>query len=171
MPVQLLLSILQLLLPIFLLIAFGYLLYRLFSSGLRRHGATGEPWSISFALFFSAVFFTCGMLLKEAGTALFAAVQILQKQGAGEALLLESGRYALYFVGISILSLLLILGLTAYLFALLRKKGILQAIAADDYASVVFCCAAMLTFTLLSLGYVRQFMELLVPYPELPGFY
>lgn len=167
---SLLFSILQLLLVVVLLISMIYVLHLL----LRRILKTGEDgknvWNWSYAIFFSALFFSSGLLFKETGMATLSVVKILERDPSQSSLPLDTFKYALYFTGMGIMCLLIIVALTSYLFFIIRKEGILTSIANNDLSGMFFYGVGIITFTLISLGYFRQILEYMIPYPSIPGF-
>jgi hypothetical protein len=167
---SLLFSILQLLLVVVLLISFIYILHLLLRRILKT-GAEGESvWNWSYSIFFSALLFSSGLLFKETGMATLSVVKILERGASQNSLAFEIIKYALYFTGMGIICLIIIIALTSYLFFIIRKEGILTSIANNDFSGLIFYGVGIITFTLISLGYFRQILEYMIPYPSIPGF-
>lgn len=171
MPIQaLLFSIAQFLLIIILLITFTYVLNRLLIRAINSNGDGDVKASLSYGLFFSSLFFTAGMVFKEIGMAGLSVLQVLERGGAQVALVSEMAKYVLYFMGIGLVCLFVVIALSSYLYFLIRKVGILTSIAQDDSSGSIFFSVGVITFTLISLGYLRQILEYFIPYPSVPGF-
>ncbi|MBK9488860.1 MAG: hypothetical protein IPO07_08720 [Haliscomenobacter sp.] len=171
MPIQaLLFSIAQFLLIVIILITFTYVLNRLLIRAIKSNGDGDVKASLSYGLFFSSLFFSAGMVFKEIGMAGLSVLQVLERGGAQVALVSEMGKYVLYFMGIGLVCLFLVIALSSYLYFLIRKVGILTSIARDDSSGSIFFSVGVVTFTLISLGYLRQILEYFIPYPSVPGF-
>jgi cytochrome bd-type quinol oxidase subunit 1 len=171
MPIQaLLFSIAQFLLIVILLITFTYVLNLFLTRALKTNGAGDVKASLSYGLFFSSIFFSAGMVFKEIGMAGLSVLQVLERGGDQVALVSEMGKYVLYFIGIGLICLFLVVALSSHLYYLIRKVGILTSVSNNDYSGSIFFSTGVVTFTLISLGYLRQILEYFIPYPSVPGF-
>lgn len=171
MPIQaFLFSIAQFLLIVILLITFSYLLNLLLKRALKTSGEEDAKSKVSYTLFFSALFFAAGMVFKEIGAAGLSVLRLLAGGWAEGSALAEMAKFLLYFIGIGLVCFFLVVALSAYFYFLIRKVGILSSVANDDVSGSIVFGVNVVVFTLISLGYLRQILEYLVPYPGGAGF-
>lgn len=160
----------QFLFIVILLISFSYVMNQLLVGTIKAKGQTEVKASRAYALFFGVLFFAAGMVFKEIGAAGISVLQVLERKGAQVALLSETTKYLVYFIGIGVFALLLIISLSSYLFFLNRKVGILSSVANDDLSGSIIFGINVIVFTLISLVFLRQILEYIVPYPGGAGF-
>ena len=164
-----LLSLLELGLGILLGVVVLYLAYSILSQVVfKQHGI--EKNNVAYAVLVSAILFAVGNIMEGAIDPI--ANVIRQFSSAYESLttvFVESLKYIVMFIVISMLLALIINIIAVKLFTTLTKVDEFQEIAEGNISPALITGTITIIISIFAKSPAVQLMEAIIPYPELPG--
>ena len=141
----------------------GFINYKL----KDRLSENESPISISYL---KGIFFiSMGLLFSELITTFQTLIQILPKQLEGSNLILKEISFYCIFLGITLVILTVLIGLSILLFNLVKKgESIFVEVANNNLNSVILFSAILLAIVLAAKTGVTPLLDEFIPYPELP---
>jgi len=120
----------------------------------------------------SILFLSGGILLGEISATFQTLTKILPNSFTGNDLLLKEFSYFSIFLGITILMVILILGLSFLMYNLISKgKNIFFEAANNNLSAVIIFIGLILALTIASKTGLTPLFDLFIPYPTMPVYH
>ena len=120
-----------------------------------------------------AILFLCGgLLLSEIVNSFQTLIKVLPSSFTGNDLLLKEVMFYSIFLGIALLTLLIILWLSAMMFGIVSKgKNIFIETANNNLNAVILFCGILLALTFAAKAGVTPLLDQFIPYPTMPIYH
>ena len=129
-----------------------------------------NPFSVDIL---KAILFLCGgLLLSEIVNSFQTMTKVLPSSFSGNDLLLKEIMFYSIFLGITLLTLIVILWLAAMMFGVTSKgKSIFIETANNNLNAVIIFCGILLALTLAAKAGLSPLFDQFIPYPTMPTYH
>lgn len=118
------------------------------------------------------LFLSCGLLLSEITTSFQTLTKVLPNSFTGNDLLLKEFSYFSIFLGITILTTVLIVWLSTLMYSLMSKgKSIFIEVANNNLNAVIIFIGLILALTIASKTGLMPLFDQFIPYPTMPIYH
>ncbi|PSR08578.1 MAG: hypothetical protein C7N36_21770 [Bacteroidetes bacterium] len=155
-----------------LLLLFILIVYGMYWMVMNRLSKSYQLTTINTAtaIVLGSLFFTTSYFLFQVGEALRGVFRLLGKSMNTTDLILAAMKYVLYFSGTTVIAIILVQAVAAYLFSLTQKESYLAEIAANKIPAALMFSVYTICLALLTADGLAQVFEAWLPYPTLPSF-